>query len=475
MLNDEFFRVILVRKGEERTSFRIDFDDHHSEEITEIESDQSDLIDEVSLQFARLSDEWTNTAIGFFEVVPMISEIGTFVADHQMDNDFLKFVQELAVDKTVSEEGEETKEVYSIHLREAARVTKKMAEGTSILDTALVIKRSALTALLAEYEALMLELISLVAKVRPEAFLGGELTIKSSDFGDFDTLEELKEEFVSKKVEDFLHGESHQEILKKIGDKFNVNLLSNEKLISEFVEVCQRRHLISHAGSRANKRYVRICRDAGCDEDKMLDLNEPVSITRKYLRRATARVYQVGFFTLHLLWQKLLQKPSESDAEIVSASHDFLERDLTKMARRVADFSLSRKSRPNDRSYGYLLINKAQSYKFDKCLDGAAAQSKVEGVLSKRDWSDTSEVNHLALACLRDEYEGIAPKVVAAARQTNRPLLYSDVFTWNIFREARDNDEFIKGVEEAFSVQLKLADDKKKLLESPAGGEGRLN
>ena len=343
-------------------------------------------------------------------------------------------------------------------MRESQRVAKSLGKTSQLLKTAAVMRRSALTALVSEYEAFMADLLALAISIRPEVFIDDEARISLKDIADYSSLEELKEAHIKQRLEDFLHKSSHKQVLQWIGEKFGVNLLSDTKLVAEFVEVCQRRHLISHAGSKVNKRYIRICKESGCRDDQILSLGESVAIDRKYLRRATARVYQVGFFTLHLLWQKLLADTEGSDRSVLACSHDFLENDLTKMARRLTHFSLSRKKdRPHNRTHAYLVINEAQSHKFDPELEDEVKAKSVEEALSQRDWSDSSPIVDLVLACLRNEFEDIGSLVDAAATVGKHKLTYPDVFTYNVFREARENPAFMGAVAETFGYVWELA------------------
>ncbi|MCK4711704.1 MAG: hypothetical protein KAT26_02360 [Marinosulfonomonas sp.] len=406
-----------------------------------------------SAAFNKLSSSWTSTAISFFEIVPLLSDLGFLYADHALDSKTLVHVRSLAVSVDENEESGVLTERFTLNMRDSQSVSKSLSKTTQIVKTAGVMKRSALASLLSEYEAFIADLLTLAIEIRPEIVVDDEPRISLSDISDFSSLEELKEAQIKQRLDDMLRNSSHKEVLEWIGKKFKVELFGDTQLIADFVEVCQRRHLISHAGSKVNKRYVRICAEADCNSDHMLKLHDSVNIDRTYLRRATARVYQVGYFTLHLLWQKLLSEPKKSDGSIVSCSHDFLENDLTKMARRLTQFSLSRKSKkPDNWMHACLVINEAQSYKFDPSLGAGEKRDLMEKSLRQKDWSECSPMMELVIACLRDDYNGIETKVTNAAKVGENRLTYSDVFTYNIFREARDNSGFMEGVVEAFAL-----------------------
>lgn len=409
-----------------------------------------------SERFSKLASSWTSTAIAFMDVVPFLSNVGYFYADHDMEERNIGLIKSIASETIVVEENGLSTERYIVPMRESPRLSKSLAKTSQLVKTATVLRRSAFTALLAEYEAFVAELLTIVADIRPEVFLDTESTIPLKDVDDYETIEELKREQVKQRLENVLHGSSHKDVLDWIAKKLGINLTSDEKLIADFVEICQRRHLVSHAGSRTNRRYRRICLEAGCASESMLELDDTVWIDRNYLRRSTARVFQIGFFTLHLLWQKLLDNPEASDRSVLSCSHDFLENDLTKMARRLTKFSLARKKNlPNNRLGAYLVINEAQSYKFDPDLSVEDKSKLMEEALAQHDWSEKSPLVDLILSCLRDEFDGISEKVALAARVGDHTLTYTDIYVYNVFKEARENSDFMNGVSDAFGTAEK--------------------
>jgi hypothetical protein len=92
----------------------------------------------------------------------------------------------------------------------------------------------------------------------------------------------------------------------------------------------------------------------------------------------------MGYFTLHILWQKVLPKQRDDSVRaILGASHDFLERDLTKMCERLCDFVLNSSKPVSARDTAYLAINKAQSYLFDPEAEEAHRLQRVEGGAAK--------------------------------------------------------------------------------------------
>ena len=446
-MTEDTFVVEVKRSGETNLTLRAIF----SEDDTSDENPVEPLLKTRQDRFRRLAQKWTSTAISFFEVVPLLNEIGYAYADVNTEQQTLRALEELNVGKESEEKDKVTIDRYRVPLSEAIRISKEIEKSNIILQSAGIMHRAALTALVAEYEAFVKELLRLALDLQPNVFAGDKIQLSLSDIEEAETLEALRDRFISKKLEDALINSSHTEVLKWIGDKFSVNLISDASLLSEFIEVCQRRHIVMHAGGRANARYKRVCIEAGCKAGDMLDEGEVVVVSRAYLRRATARVYQIGYFTLHLIWQKLTRDFRTSDQVNLETSHSFLERDLTKMARRVAEFPLNRKGNsPDNHMTSYLALNIAQSWRFAPDLSEEDRIKFMDGALKNFDWSMPSPIVKLALACLREEYDEIDNLVYAAVNYGDPQLTYSEISTWSIFRYARGHSKFMEGVTRSF-------------------------
>lgn len=397
---------------------------------------------QLSKEFARLASDWTALAISFFEVVPAMSFYNYMVAEVGNSETITKYAKSrsLSSDTFEGDEGV-THNTYTLPIRELSVLAKKLGKAVPSRKAARTLGRATLAALVAEYEAFMTQLLGLVSAKRPSAFVSEDDQISLRELGEYDSIEKARQAIMEAKIEDLLHEKSHFELLKWIESKFNVNLTQNEKLISEFVEVCQRRHVIMHGGGVASRRYVKNCRQASFDEAKLAKTGDRLSVGRKYLRQSTSRVFQVGFFTLHILWQKLLPKFSKDSVQsILESSHEFIDNDLTKMTRRVCDFVLDSKTPMSDKHRAYLVINRAQSYLFDPDLDEQARSEGTTSSLALKDWSVVTPVLQLALACINRDYSNLRALSVAAR---GFGLQYYAVQTWSIFREVRENPEFL--------------------------------
>ncbi len=390
----------------------------------------------------RASSQWTSTAIAFFQIVPKFRDQTFKAASVDVIERMVAYAEEASIRKREYRDDQTSVTEYEIEMVELPIAANKIGKSTHAVLAAEALGRSSLGALVSEYESLISRILTIVSQIRPGAFLSSSDSISLGDLSKYSSIQEAKEALLERKIEDLLHAKSHVQVLEWINEKFGVNLTSDKNLISEFIEICQRRHLLTHAGGIVNQRYLTMCSDAGCKVEGLAKIGERVVIDSKYLRRATARVFQIGFFTLHILWQKLIPSDvEESCRAVLGASHDFLENDLTKMCMKLCDFTLSSSRPPSDKVVAYFTINKALSYLNDRSLNGLERRRHVETVLASRDWSVNSPTLALALACVREEFSDLARLAELAAADG---VTYLSANTWVVFRGVRDRPEFME-------------------------------
>lgn len=442
MPENDAFSIKLERLKDDRV--RISFVGERLDDVVESEANQ------IASALAALSGNWTSTAVSFLEVAPVLSDMGYFFHDQGFENYTVKFIKANALESQEEELEDRTIETFKLPKHCLPHLKKSLNKSAQIGKTAITLGRSALSALISEYEAFLALVLTEISKLQPDAFVNAGTEIPFDRLNDAQSIAELRSEVISQEVDKVLHENSHLQVLHWIEKAFGVNLTSDKKLIAEFVEICQRRHIVMHNGAIVNHRYLRICREAGFPESDLPELGETVQVSRHYLRRATARVYMVGFFTLHILWQKILHSHKQQSFDaLVAASHDFLENDLTKMARRVCKFLLDSKSHPPDLQHAYACINEAQSFLYDDKLDEDEIRRGIDSALSRRDWTIASATIRLAIACLHRDWVK-ASELVPIAKADG--LGYLEVCSWNIFREAWQESNFVESVMHTFAL-----------------------
>jgi hypothetical protein len=398
--------------------------------------------DDLGEKLEELADEWTAFCISFLNVVPEITSIGFSIAHGIMKKSLVKYLDENSVSHEVDEKTEgEKKTSYIIHDEDITIVLKILGKSRSFLTAADALKRSTLSSLLAEYEYFISKVLLILGEEFPNTFIDNNKQFHFSELNSIDSIDDFKRKLVEKKISELLQTKSHSDVLDWIKKNFGISGLPNDELRKEFFEICERRHLLIHNGGVVNKKYRDNCVKAGIAKSDIPEVGVKLDVSSHYLRRATARVYQVGFFILHMLWQKLFaQQIQISYLNLLSTSHSFLENDLTKMSSRVIEFAQFSDKKVDHLLKMFFVINKAQCSLFDPKLSLEQQNGAALQILNDFDWSVTTPTVDLALTCLKRDFREIIPLAKAAA---DDGVSYEDARTFNVFREAREQEGFL--------------------------------
>ncbi|WP_147103655.1 hypothetical protein [Tateyamaria sp. syn59] len=445
MSRDDCFELKVLVDDKGHYTIEVDFFDAF---------DQSPTADEVlatlskeDLLFAdfdKLLDLWVSTSMGFFQAFPRLTSEAFTSANKESSAALMGFANSVASEISEVKTNGDVVTRYLIPNEWLIATAGRLGASVEILKSAHLLRRSSLSALVAEYEVFLRQLLLLVSQVQPQAFVSETETISMSEIARHSSFEDLKRSVIDQKIDQLLQQKNHVEQLEWIEKKFGVNLTSDKAIISQFNEVCQRRHLIIHNGAVVNQRYLDSCGILGHKIDDLEPIGAELRVSAKYLRRATARLFLVGYFTAHILMQKV--SPSivpVSFSNIIENSHGFLTAGLTKMARRVCEFALASNADRPRVTDATLTINLALSFYLQSNGTGAKDPG-VESSLNRYDWSDTSPLYRLALACLREDYENLSALTEAAK---NEGLTKVEAQTWIIFLNVRDRQDFSKHFE----------------------------
>ena len=82
-----------------------------------------------------------------------------------------------------------------------------------------------------------------------------------------------------------------------------------------FVELCERRNLLTHTGGAVLQQYLRNCADNKCKVDAKL--GDTLIVDHKYFKDAIKTVAEVGLKLGHVMWRKFLPSDrSQADGDL---------------------------------------------------------------------------------------------------------------------------------------------------------------
>lgn len=397
--------------------------------------------------FATLED-WTSFCIASIQHMPIMSSAGHYVVDANVREDLIAHLKEESISHEeidLDEAGERRRYSFIIHEDDVEYIASKLSGTSQMIKAARAIQRSNLSALIAEFDFLVYRSLNAIGVDFPEIFVPDDEKIEIGKLRSGKKIEEWQSEKIKSSIERKLR-ESHKEIvewiLREVAKLSDLSVVNKSPFFRDFLEICQRRHLLIHNGGIVNNDYLARCQEAGIDKKTLPALGESVDVDLRYLKRSAARVYLVGAFSMYLVAQKAYPEHKLiAHRMLLSASHDFLHAGMTKMAERIIEFAEHSKSSFDQDLRLKFAINKALAKLYDPEADEAKQTSNAKLVLSNYDWSVTTPIFDLALACVRREFENLIPLAKAAF---SAGLTYRQVRYYVVFREARLREGFME-------------------------------
>lgn len=170
-----------------------------------------------------------------------------------------------------------------------------------------VLERSLFVGLFSQYDVFMGSLLKALYALKPDLYKGISREISLSDLLEFDSLEAVKNDMLEKEIDSFKR-ESYIVQFETLEKKFSLPLRKFEEW-SEFVELGQRRNLMTHTGGIVSDQYLFLCEREGYKFTERPAVGSKLDLGSKYFERSIAILSKISFMLVHTLWRKIA--PSE--------------------------------------------------------------------------------------------------------------------------------------------------------------------
>lgn len=269
--------------------------------------------------------------------------------------------------------------------------------GTQVVRT---LQRSLFTQIFCEFDSFVGALLTGIYTRKTELLKGISREISLTDLLEFDSLDAVKKNMLSKEIETFRR-DSYVEQFAALERKFGFKTLRQFKEWGDFVELSQRRNILIHNGGLVNEQYLLVCDREGYTFTKRPQVGDILEPDADYIGHAIKVVSLVGFMLAHTLWRKIFPDELEkSDVAANGAIYRLLEQKRWPTAMAVSEFALSEQMRRSltEVDLRIRIVNCAIALKFS----GKAVEAKK--LLDSIDWSASYRDFRLARAVLLDEF-----------------------------------------------------------------------
>jgi hypothetical protein len=310
-----------------------------------------------------------------------------------------------------------------------------------------VILRSLFIGVFSEYDAFIGSLSKVIYEQKPALFRSIRREIALSDLLEFDSIKAVMLGMLEREIDAFRR-ESYVEQFSALERNFGIGTLRAFSEWPSFVEMSQRRNLMTHNDGRVSQQYMVICEREGFKFDKRPAIGDRLDLDRKYLNDTLFVIRKVGFMLAHTLWRKLF--PDEADVAndaLNQAIYELLVRKRWRSASQFGLFALQDNiaSGMNDITKRIVLINTAIGLKQSENGEQAIR------LLDSEDWSASIREFKLANAILRERYAEAADimRNIGKAGEIVKQLAYHD---WPLFGAFRARKEFQRAYEDIYGI-----------------------
>lgn len=328
-------------------------------------------------------------------------------------------------------------------------------EATQSHDATAVLSKSLFTQLFAEFDAYIGELLKIIYLKNDKLLKGISREISLTDLLDFDDLNAVKISMLDKEIETFRR-DSYIEQFSTLEKKFNLSLRKFKEW-PDFVELSQRRNILTHNGGAVSDQYLMVCEREGHSFAGRPKIGESLGVTFEYLINAGRLISKVGLMLAYTLWSKIFPKElDEIHDSLNSTIFHCLQQKHWRFVAELQEFALGEPMRKgiSEIDLRIRIINSAIGLKFSD--HGTDAVKLIESV----DWSASYRDFKLAIAVLQERYDD-AVEIMRSIGKSGEILSQTSYHTWPLFTRFRERSEFYEAYfhvyGEAFSEKIETA------------------
>ena len=215
----------------------------------------------------------------------------------------------------------DTRTVYELSINTLREFNVHMDEILASRRGANLLPEVMLIGLVSAYDSFLAKLLRVILLSHEQIILTSEKTIKFSELSEFKSIEEAKNALIDREIESVLR-DSHQDHFKWMETKLSVKLKSDLTVFPKFVEVCERRNLLTHTGGIVSQKYIENCRAHGLPLSDVA-VGSKLTVDNEYYSNAVDAICEIGIKLCYVLWRKFAKdERDKADSTINEFCYD---------------------------------------------------------------------------------------------------------------------------------------------------------
>lgn len=315
-----------------------------------------------------------------------------------------------------------------------------------------ILAKSLFTQLFAEFDAYMGELLKIIYLKNDKLLKGISREISLTDLLDFEDLNAVKLSMLEKEIETFRR-DSYIDQFSTLEKKFNLSLRKFSEW-SQFVELSQRRNILTHNGGLVSDQYLVVCDREGHKFQTKPKIGDSLGVTFDYFSSAARLLSKVGLMLAYTLWSKVFPKElDQMHGALNNMLFKCLQQKRWRLVAELEDFILSppMRNEVSEIDLRIRIINASIGLKF------TGNDTDAVHLLESVDWSASYRDFKLAIAVLLEKYDE-AVVMMKSIGKTGEILDQHSYHSWPLFSRFRERPEFYEAYAdiygEAFSEKV---------------------
>jgi hypothetical protein len=299
--------------------------------------------------------------------------------------------------------------------------------------------------LISSYDAFLTDLLKVVLNKQGETLFTSDKTLTFSDLFKFSTMEDAKRSLIDKEIETVIRS-SHHDQFRWMESKFDVKLREGLAIWPRFIELCERRNVLTHNGGVASNQYLVNCRTHKVDVTKLKE-GDMLPVGIDYFSGAVGVIYEIGIKLCYVLWRKFSKRESNTaDCAVNELCFNLIHGRAYGIAEAILRFSVNGfQAKREERTLSMMTINLANAIRLQNREDEATL------LLNSKDWSAASRDLKLGVAAVKGDIDGLTELMKGIGNSGNNAEHYR---TWPVFRGWQSNSKFTETFESIFGEPL---------------------
>lgn len=393
-------------------------------------------VDELSFRniiksFSSIMDTYRNMIATTIELSPVISSAmaNTRLGDYVKENGNL--LDELEADDF---------SVYKVSENYIPTIVSRHKATISAMKGVEHLPEVAIIGLISVYDAYLAKLLRLILATHDHFIFSSDREIKFSDLTKFSSIEDAKSSIIDNEVELVLR-KSHHEHFKWMENKFELSLTKNLAVWPDFIELCERRNLLTHTGGRVSKQYINNCANHKHITDK--NPGDMLETGPDYFKNSVRIISEIGLKLGHVLWRKLIPSEFENvENHLNHTAYNLIVSKEYQVAERLLSLGVKLPGKIKEITRRQMIINLANCQRLQN------DQAKAKKTLGEEDWSAASPNLQICHQSVLGDVEAVCALMRSYGSNSDiTPQNYQD---WPVFIHTRDKPEFQKTYQEIY-------------------------